>query len=173
MATSNQKASQARQDRLYGAEGGDQAAGDGATRTGDYSASHVVVTIPGTIDRRLSPNGRAHWRTVHQLKQERKDAAKMATYAARMDANLPRYLEGLSLIEITPPLVLHFVVAWEKGRKRMDDDNIKASLKATIDGIADALGIDDKHITIGTVQQERDTEGRGFIRVAIEQGESA
>lgn len=123
---------------------------------------HLIVTIPGTIDRRLSPNGRSHWRTVHTLKQEREYAAYYATFTATIETR----------VEFTPPLVLHFLVAWEKGRKRMDDDNIKASLKSIIDGIADALGIDDKHITLGTVQQERDPEGRGFVRVAIEEAQA-
>jgi hypothetical protein len=120
--------------------------------------SSLTVTIPGTIDRRLSPNGRAHWRAVRPLQRERKESAYQWTRVERMEQGY---------IGMVPPLVLDFTIGWEKGRKRMDDDNAKASMKAIIDGIAEALDVNDKHITVGTLTQERDPAGAGYIRVDI------
>lgn len=121
----------------------------------------VTITIPGTIDRRLTPNARPHWATKRNLAAELKERAY---YVARK-ANIEMW-------EPEPPLTLHILVAWEKGRKLMDDDNLVAGFKAARDGIAVALGIDDKHLRVGTVTQIRDPEKRGFIKVAIEEAAS-
>jgi crossover junction endodeoxyribonuclease RusA len=120
----------------------------------------LIVTIPGAPPAALSPNGRTFWATkAKAVKQARSDAY----YAAR-NANAEMW-------EPTPPLVIHAVIAWPRKGTRRDDDNAKASLKAYIDGIADAIGIDDKHFTLATVTQDHDPEKRGYVRVAIEQGQ--
>ena len=49
----------------------------------------------------------------------------------------------------------------------MDDINAIAGLKYIEDGIAAALGIDDKHFRFGTIDQVRDPEQRGYVRVTI------
>src|SRR5690606_23702237 len=66
------------------------------------------------------------------------------------------------------PLTIHIMVGWEPRRQMMDDDNIKASMKSYLDGIADVLGIDDRNFIIGTVGQQRDPDKKGFIKIAIE-----
>lgn len=124
----------------------------------------IVVTIPGTPTRALSPNGRAHWRRKHADAKELKSAARWATVNA-----LYAKAAGDGLIGVSP-LTLHWLVAWERGRKRMDQDNLIASLKAAQDGIADALGLDDKCMIVGSVTQERDADGLGYVKCAIESG---
>jgi hypothetical protein len=122
----------------------------------------LIVTIPATPPRSLSPNGRVHWRRKHADGKELQSAARWATVNAIHTAPLgPRLITG--------PVTLHWLVAWERGRKKMDQDNLIAALKAAQDGIAGALGIDDKVMVVGSVTQERDTDGFGFIRCAIEE----
>jgi crossover junction endodeoxyribonuclease RusA len=122
----------------------------------------LVITIPGTPDRCLSQNARVHWgNRARATKQARNDA-----YYACRNANAEMW-------EPAPPITIYAVIAWEKGRRMCDQTNALGLLKATVDGIADAIGVDDRHITLATVQQERDEDGRGYIKVAIESAAKA
>lgn len=122
----------------------------------------LVITIPGTPDKCLSPNQvrRTHWGPRGRATKQARSDAYYATLAAVSSAGCP---------VPEPPLVFHAVIAWEKGRRSLDPTNADGILKATVDGIADALGINDRFITLATVQQERDEAGAGYVRVAIEQ----
>jgi hypothetical protein len=122
----------------------------------------IIITIPGTPPATLSPNGRSHWRRKHRDAQDLKSAARWATVNALHGRNA-----------LTGPLILHWLVAWEKHRKKMDQDNLIAALKAAQDGIAAALGVDDRCMIVGTVTQDRDADGLGYIKCAIEQGAEA
>lgn len=129
----------------------------------------LVVTIPATPDKCLSPNNVRSARHWGPRARATKHARDVAYYTLR-NANVEMW-------EPEPPLVIHAVIAWEKvrtprypnGRYRqnLDPDSATGILKATVDGIADALGVNDRHITLASVQQEHDPEGRGFVRVAI------
>jgi hypothetical protein len=67
------------------------------------------------------------------------------------------------------PVTLHVTVARGKYKQALDDDNMVASLKYVQDGIAKAIGINDKHIHIARpVTQIRDAAGVGYIDVRIE-----
>lgn len=131
----------------------------------------LIIDIPNSVPRILSPNSRSHWGTKAQVQARVKADAMWATIDAA--GNTP---EGalMCLKDAPLPLTLHFAVGWEsRRRKRMDDDNIKASLKWHIDGIASALGIDDRHMIVGTVTQTYDEAKRGFVRVAVEPAREA
>lgn len=134
----------------------------------------LVITIPGTPDACLTPNrvrSERHWGPRHRATKAAREAACLAAKAA-----------GAHRRTWSPPLTLHAVIAWEKvrsprypnGRYRrtLDPDAAVGILKATVDGIADALLIDDKHITLATVHQERDPDGVGYVRIAIEPQEA-
>lgn len=124
--------------------------------------SAITITIPGTLDLGLSPNrSRSHPGKRTRLKNELMDRAWLSTLAA-LDGGDPG----------PGPFTLHLTVGWEKGRKRWDDDNIIAAFKAGRDGIAAALGVDDRHITVGTVTQERDEAGLGYIAVTIQEAKA-
>jgi len=88
----------------------------------------VVPWPPAT----LNPNARVHWATLAKAKKRyRKDCGWLARAqgARRMEAFIGR-LDVI--ITLCPPV-----------RGQVDFDNSIASLKSGIDGIADAIGIDD------------------------------
>lgn len=127
----------------------------------------LTVRVPLVPDPALSPNTRVHWRAKHRCFQEAKRITQLVTSMAATDALERPGFADLFLIE-SRPLCLSYVVAWGKGRKRMDDTNIKASLKAYEDGVAAALGIDDRHFTVGAVEQIRDPDGIGYVEIMVE-----
>ena len=118
----------------------------------------TMVTIPISLDARITPNSRAHWRTRHKIQQE----MKHTTYTM-MQATGPH----TSLHNAPHPLRLDYIIGLGYRRKEMDDDNAKASLKYVQDAIAGYLGINDKAMKVGTVEWVRDPDKVGFVRVLI------
>lgn len=103
----------------------------------------------------LWPNGRAHWAVVSKQKKLARKAAWGAAMAKRDRVQLTN---GLLPIRIT---------CYPKAKGPAPDrDNIVASAKAYIDGIADALGIDDKHFAAPTVY----ISGQRLAKFVIEVG---
>lgn len=81
-------------------------------------------------DRRLHPNARAHWSAkAFQTKTARVHAA-WATRAAG--------LSKLDLASLKATIVFH-----PPDNRRRDLDGMLSSLKPSIDGISDVLGVDD------------------------------
>ena len=119
----------------------------------------VTITIPATIDAALTPNRMPRTSAGHK----KRDRLFRELKATTMWAVKEHYLDVFPFA----PWRLEYVVAWGRSRKRMDDDNLKASLKAVQDGIADEVGLDDKHIEVGRVKQIRDPLGIGYIEVTI------
>ncbi len=115
----------------------------------------ITIRIPASIDPALTGNGRAHRMKKHRLFQELK-----ATTMLMVRTTGPDVYPFL-------PWVLDFTVARPKGKQALDDDNIKIGMKGIVDGIAEEIGIDDRFITIGTVEQIRDIDGGGWISVTI------
>lgn len=89
------------------------------------------VTLPWP-PRVLSPNGRGHWRAKHQATKLAKEFAFYATKEARI---------GICAGDVP---VLVSLVFHPKTATKPDADNCVASMKASLDGIALALGIDDR-----------------------------
>ena len=101
----------------------------------------------------LSPNARGHW-------SKRAKAAKQY----RADCH---HLTLISKIKVDWPGAVYLCVTFYPPDKRSrDDDNLIAGFKAGRDGIADALGIDDKrfivHHRIGAYPEKG-----GKVRVAL------
>lgn len=96
----------------------------------------IVLPIP---DRKLSPNGRCHWSGKSRLTKNARKLAKLATLQAIAhtyhvwDRPVPAFA-GYSLAHYFPTAA------------RRDDDNADAACKAYRDGIADALGMDDRQL---------------------------
>jgi crossover junction endodeoxyribonuclease RusA len=89
------------------------------------------VTLPWPA-KELSPNARMHWAQKAKFAK----AYRMACFTLCLQAKLAKpETEGrLHLwLDFYPP-----------DRRHRDDDNMIASFKAGRDGIADALGVDDK-----------------------------
>lgn len=102
----------------------------------------MTITVP-VPSRDLCPNARGHW----GKKERATKAAKIAAIAAVYRSERP---SGTAFL---------MDVRWfgkSASVLRMDDDNAWATLKATRDGIAHALNIDDKAIRQGTLEIARD-----------------
>lgn len=95
--------------------------------------SHTVTL--GWPARELSPNWRGHWsKKAKAAKKYRLDCFYLAKEA------------GLA-VDWDGPIHLH-AVFFPPDRRQRDDDNMIASFKSGRDGLADALGIDDKRFTL-------------------------
>lgn len=92
----------------------------------------IIIEL-GWPDKVLSPNSRAHFMAVARAK---KLAREEAFWACKVVKPLDWKHDGSRL-----PLVF---TAHPPDARSRDDDNCAASLKAHRDGIAQALGIDDK-----------------------------
>lgn len=91
----------------------------------------IEVTLPW-MPKTLSPNARVHW----SVKSKAAKAYRATCCALTKEAKLiaPATKERLHLwLDFYPP-----------DRRYRDDDNMVAAFKSGRDGIADALGIDDK-----------------------------
>lgn len=98
----------------------------------------MLITLPWP-DKSLSPNARKHWAALAGAKKKAREAAHYATLEAlgvrAGDARASLAGEGRIALTVTfyPP-----------DKRRRDDDNMVAAFKASRDGIADALQVDDR-----------------------------
>lgn len=102
----------------------------------------LVVILPWP-DKRLSPNARVHHLTLWRVKKKAKGDATMATWATM--GGKPPFPFGKPTVPVQYRVS---IVAIPKTNRRRDEDNLQASLKAALDGIAQALGVDDHHFHI-------------------------
>ena len=101
----------------------------------------------------LSPNVRKHWRAHAAAKKAYRTACGWR--AAQQGAKpMPPGKIAVSLRFVPPD------------RRRRDLDNLIAAMKSGLDGLADALGVDDHCFTL---QAELVTDGSvgGFVRVEV------
>lgn len=116
----------------------------GPAASAKWEGETLVVTLP-LPPRILTPNGRGHWAAKDRATGECRTLAEMAV---RSIGRFPRW-EGATLRP---------VFYWPVKRRR-DDDNAAASLKAYRDGIADAgLVSDDSQIHAVRPVCERDAD---------------
>lgn len=106
----------------------------------------------------LSPNSRAHWRKVHKAKKVMRTSAHILALEAKMRAPA----EGDIVIQLTmhPPV-----------RRGHDRDNSLARCKALLDGIADALRVNDKRFKPLPPEIADPVEGGCVILEIVEGGE--
>ena len=102
----------------------------------------------------LSPNARLHWAIVYRAKAKYRDKC----WAIAREQNVPE-LE----VDTKYKLELRFV---PPDRRGYDRDNLVARMKAGLDGLADALMIDDKQFAELTASVSADSVG-GFVHVRI------
>lgn len=132
----------------------------------DASEAVLRVVVPLCPDPDLSPNARVHWRAKAAAVKNTRLCAKACTMNA-LGATIDEWADWL----IRPPnqrFVVDAVIAWGAGRKRMDQTNLNHCLKPYLDGVADALGVNDKLFAWGEVRQERAPKGDGAGSVVIE-----
>lgn len=85
----------------------------------------------------LSPNARKHWRALAPIKAKYRQDCRYAALAARAGVVTGRHH---LIAEFVPPNARH-----------LDRDNLLARIKSGIDGMADALGINDREFDPVTV----------------------
>jgi len=103
----------------------------------------------------LSPNAREHFMTVSRFKKAAKDTAFWATRAAI----------GLNKIDHNGERIAFVITAYPPDKRARDDDNLIASMKFARDGIAKALGIDDKYFDQRLQWGEPVTNGKVVVEV--------
>lgn len=100
----------------------------------------------------LSPNRRQHWAKLASAKKVYRHACYLATCQQRPGA--------------VPDGDLHLTLRFSaKDRRRYDKDNLLARMKAGIDGVCDALGIDDVRFCTITVTTLRDLGGYVILEI--------
>lgn len=103
----------------------------------------------------LSPNARLHW------------AKKAKVKAAYRKACWATVVEQTGNTRLKDPGPLHVVLVFTPpDRRSYDRDNLVARMKAGIDGMCDALMIDDKQFETLTAKLDAGRIG-GFVRVLI------
>jgi len=112
------------------------------------------LTLPWP-PKQLSPNARLHWSVVAKVKK----AYRMACFTQAINAgmrSIPWDGDVHLWIDIYPP-----------DRRARDDDNVVASFKSGRDGLADALGVNDKRFRIHPYMK---SEIGGYIKVRFTPG---
>lgn len=108
---------------------------------------------PGLFPNRK--NGR-HWALTQSLKKKAQADGYLAALAAR----------GGDKTALPIPLAMSIVFNAPSARLA-DLDNLLASQKPAIDGIAKALGIDDKHFRPVTLDRSIDPAKKGFVKITF------
>lgn len=115
----------------------------------------VSIELPWPA-KELHPNGRSHYMAkAREAKKARSNAHKSALAA------------GIRLGDFDIPQALRVTVTFmPKTRNAFDLDNALAALKSSLDGIADAIGVDDSkwHIAL---RKEEPVKG-GLVRIELE-----
>ena len=115
----------------------------------------MIITLdwpPAT----LSPNNRAHWSALARAKSTYRFAAMIFAREA-FNAARPTLIAPLAVaVTFCPP-----------DKRGRDMDNMVASIKAGLDGVSDAIGVDDRHWQL-TIARGDPCKG-GKVIVAIGQ----
>jgi crossover junction endodeoxyribonuclease RusA len=110
----------------------------------------ITLTLPWP-PKELSPNARIHWSKLAKAKKAYRAAC---AWTAKE--------QGARRIEAAK---LHLVLTFHAPTRRAYDlDNALARMKSGLDGLADVLGVDDKHWSYSILPAN--TIG-GFVRVEV------
>ena len=112
----------------------------------------MQLTMPWPVMRELSPNWRGHWSGKARAKKVLREAwyfEALAQGARKMTANR---------------LTLHIEFV-QPNRRSRDLDNLLASIKAGLDGLADVLGVDDSRWALHI---SKAPGVGGYVRINVE-----
>ena len=115
----------------------------------------IVLGWPPTD---LSPNARKHWAVVAKAKKQyRKDCYSVSKEQLKKYRGVTENIPEKLVLEMTfiPP-----------DKRSYDRDNLVARMKAGIDGLSDALRINDKRFNTVISTMDTDRYG-GFVRIRI------
>lgn len=111
-----------------------------------------VVSYPWP-PRELSPNARVHWAKKARIVKQYREVCRL----------LSKHVRHIYRPEDRPSLIIVFD---PPDNRRRDTDNMIASVKSLIDGIADAIGRDDSIFTIRYRKNAIHTKG-GSVEVVF------
>jgi crossover junction endodeoxyribonuclease RusA len=100
------------------------------------AAVSTVVRVPWP-PKELSPNGRLHWARKAKVAKRYRLTCFLAAQEAGL-RNLPASPEYEVTLRFHPP-----------DRRGRDEDNLVASIKSGLDGLAHAMGVDDRTFRLG------------------------
>ncbi len=116
----------------------------------------MIELVLGWPPSQLSPNARLHWGKLARAKKSYRQACHTVA---------KEQLKKIEAVDLPDDMVLEMTFV-PPDKRNYDRDNLTARMKAGIDGLADALRIDDKRFT--TVIATMDTEMLGgFVRIRI------
>lgn len=107
----------------------------------------------GWPPKELSPNARVHWAKLASVKKTYRLACAWQTK------------EQCAKLNRTDRPVLLELEFFKPNRRAMDRDNLLARMKAGLDGVCDALGIDDRIFSVVTIRVA--DEIGGFVKVRL------
>ena len=108
--------------------------------------AYMTITLPHP-PKQLRPNYRLVWQAKLKPKKAARELAIRAATAALRHA-------GDALVPYTP---VGYSVRWcYWGTQKPDSDNVLASCKAYLDGIATALGVNDRDLECGRIERTHD-----------------
>jgi crossover junction endodeoxyribonuclease RusA len=100
----------------------------------------------------LSPNARLHWAKVAKVKAK----YRQQCWAATKEANAKIVADGkLTLV----------VIFYRPSNRLMDRDNLLARMKSGLDGVCDALGINDNRFDPISISVSNNLGG--YVKLAI------
>lgn len=116
----------------------------------------ITITLPW-LDSRLLPNRKngMHWTATHKIKQEALKNAFLATKKEIWGKDIGNAKKSLKIVFYAPD------------KRKRDLDNLLAAMKPSIDGIAQALGIDDSLFRPITLNMGLDPDKKGFVEIEI------
>lgn len=117
-------------------------------------STHHVVILPWP-PKQLSPNSRAHWAVKSREAKKYRAACAWACKEAKLHA--PATDGRLHL----------WIDFYAPDRRHRDADNLTANIKSGLDGVADAIGINDKNFVIHPYLRD---ELGGYVEIKITPG---
>jgi crossover junction endodeoxyribonuclease RusA len=93
----------------------------------------IYLSFPPAI---LSPNARPHWRRLAEAKK-----------SYRMECFIEAKRQGVKKIQPRCPIAISLTF-YPPDKRARDQDNMFAAMKSGLDGIADALGVDDRNFQL-------------------------
>lgn len=115
----------------------------------------LKIVLPWPV-KELHPNSRAHWGQVSRAKKSYREACMVMA----SQAGAPSWAADLTKFD---KLGVHMDF-YPPNKHARDEDGCIASMKAGLDGLSDALGIDDKHFRLTHTLHE---QIGGFVRVTV------
>lgn len=119
----------------------------------------LTMTLPWP-SAKLNPNARVHWATLAREKKKARQSAWVLTQEAKGRERAP-----VQIPEAGPLMVT--LAFYPPTNRHRDLDNLLASMKASLDGMAEALGVNDSRFGFTLRLQDKDISGKGAVAVEV------